>query len=207
MVTGVAVWALLPAVTLTGALLAAQVALCVVSATRPRRVSVAALAGMCALSGLGFVSGGPGAVAVCLLAVLLAWTVGQWRRAQRARAAAETRRAVAEERARIAREVHDVVAHTLSVMVIQAGAAEDVFGDRPEQARQALRAIDTAGRSALDELRLLLRAFGPEERDPDERDPAAGDWGRRGIRSTGSGLRGPGSRGWTTLPTPCGLRA
>ncbi|MCX4882397.1 sensor histidine kinase [Streptomyces sp. NBC_00847] len=177
LVTGVAVWALLPAVTLTGALLAAQVALCVVSATRPRRVSVAALAGMCALSGLGFVSGGPGAVAVCLLAVLLAWTVGQWRRAQRARAAAETRRAVAEERARIAREVHDVVAHTLSVMVIQAGAAEDVFGDRPEQARQALRAIDTAGRSALDELRLLLRAFGPEERDPDERDPEAGDWG------------------------------
>lgn len=178
--TGVAVWALLPAVTLTGALLAAQVALCVLSATRPRRVSVAALAGMCALSGLGFVSGGPGAVAVCLLAVLLAWTVGQWRRAQRARAAAETRRAVAEERARIAREVHDVVAHTLSVMVIQAGAADDVFGDRPEQARQALRAIDTAGRSALDELRLLLRAFGPEERDPEAgdaepEDPAEGD--------------------------------
>ncbi|MCX5247768.1 histidine kinase [Streptomyces sp. NBC_00201] len=174
-ITGVAVWALLPAVTLTGALLAAQVALCVLSATRPRRVSVAALAGMCALSGLGFVSGGPGAVAVCLLAVLLAWTVGQWRRAQRARAAAETRRAVAEERARIAREVHDVVAHTLSVMVIQAGAAEDVFGDRPEQARQALRAIDTAGRSALDELRLLLRAFGPEERDPEAGDSAAED--------------------------------
>ncbi|MCX5422427.1 sensor histidine kinase [Streptomyces sp. NBC_00078] len=191
-VTGVAVWALLPAVTLTGALLAAQVALCVVSATRPRRVSVAALAGMCALSGLGFVSGGPGAVAVCLLAVLLAWTVGQWRRAQRARAAAETRRAVAEERARIAREVHDVVAHTLSVMVIQAGAAEDVFGDRPEQARQALRAIDTAGRSALDELRLLLRAFGPEERDPDERDPAAGDWGAEGDPVDGQRAPRPG---------------
>ena len=170
-VTGVAVWALFPAVTLTGALLAAQVALCVLSATRPRRVSVVALAGMCAVAPLGFVSGGPGVVAVCLLAVLLAWTVGQWRRAQRARTAAETRRAVAEERARIAREVHDVVAHTLSVMVIQAGAADDVFSDRPEQARQALRAIDTAGRSALDELRLLLRAFRPA----DEEDPVAGE--------------------------------
>ena len=80
---------------------------------------------------------------VYLLAVVLAWTAGQWRRAQRARTRAETRRAVVEERARIAREVHDVVAHTLSVMVIQAGAADDVFTERPEQARQALRAIET----------------------------------------------------------------
>jgi signal transduction histidine kinase len=73
------------------------------------------------------------------------------------------RRAVVEERARIAREVHDVVAHTLSVMVIQAGAADDVFVQRPEQAREALRAIETGARSALGELRLLLRAFGPDE--------------------------------------------
>ncbi|MFE1838315.1 sensor histidine kinase [Streptomyces sviceus] len=167
-VTGVAVWALFPAVTLTGALLAAQVALCVLSAARPRRVSVPALAGMCALAPLAFVVGGPGVVSAFLPAVLLAWTAGQWRRAQRARAAAETRRAVAEERARIAREVHDVVAHTLSVMVIQAGAADDVFTARPEQARQSLRAIESAGRSALDELRLLLRAFRPEAADPDE---------------------------------------
>ncbi|MEU0946994.1 sensor histidine kinase [Streptomyces canus] len=166
-VTGVAVWALFPAVTLTGALLAAQVALCVLSAARPRRVSVTALAGMCALAPLAFVVGGPGVVSAFLPAVLLAWTAGQWRRAQRARAAAETRRAVAEERARIAREVHDVVAHTLSVMVIQAGAADDVFTARPEQARQSLRAIESAGRSALDELRLLLRAFRPEDGDPD----------------------------------------
>ncbi len=166
-VTGVAVWALFPAVTLTGALLAAQVALCVLSAARPRRVSVTALAGMCALAPLAFVVGGPGVVSAFLLAVLLAWTAGQWRGAQRARAAAETRRAVAEERARIAREVHDVVAHTLSVMVIQAGAADDVFTARPEQARQSLRAIESAGRSALDELRLLLRAFRPEDGDRD----------------------------------------
>ncbi|MGW7723185.1 sensor histidine kinase [Streptomyces canus] len=175
-VTGVVVWALFPAVTLTGALLAAQVALCVLSAARPRRVSVTALAGMCVLAPLAFVVGGPGVVSAFLPAVLLAWTAGQWRRAQRARAAAETRRAVAEERARIAREVHDVVAHTLSVMVIQAGAADDVFTARPEQARQSLRAIESAGRSALDELRLLLRAFRPEAGDPDaeERTPRPG---------------------------------
>ncbi|MEU3513952.1 sensor histidine kinase [Streptomyces sp. NPDC006654] len=158
---GLAVWALLPAVTLTGSLLAAQIALCVLSATGPRRVSARALAAMCLLAPLGWVAGGPAGLTVYLLTVVLAWTAGQWRRAHGARIRAETRRAVAEERARIAREVHDVVAHTLSVMVVQAAAADDVFAERPDQARQALRAIETGARSALGELRLLLRAFGP----------------------------------------------
>ena len=161
-VTGLAVWALLPAVSLTGALLAAQVTLCVLSATRPRRVSVRALGAMCLPAPPAFHAGGPAGLAVYLLTVLLAWTAGQWRGAQQARRRAETRRAVVEERARIAREVHDVVAHTLSVMVVQAAAADDVFAERPEQARQALRAIETGARSALGELRLLLRAFRPE---------------------------------------------
>ncbi|MDH6219656.1 sensor histidine kinase [Streptomyces pseudovenezuelae] len=161
-VTGLAVWALLPAVTLTGALLAAQVSLCMLSATRPRRVSVWALAAMCLPAPLAFGRGGGAGLMVYLLAVVLAWTVGQWRRAQRERIRAELRRAVVEERARIAREVHDVVAHTLSVMVIQAGAADDVFTEQPEQARQSLRAIETGARSALGELRLLLRAFRPD---------------------------------------------
>ncbi|MFJ3891586.1 sensor histidine kinase [Streptomyces sp. NPDC090083] len=181
---GIGVWALLPAVSLTGALLAAQVVLCVLSATGPRRVSVGALAAMCLLVPLAFgAGGGPAGVAVYLLAVVLAWTAGQWRRAQRERVAAELDRAVAEERARIAREVHDVVAHTLSVMVIQAGAADDVFVRRPDQARQALRAIETGARSALGELRLLLRAFGPE----DVRDDAGAEE-RRGPGPSLAGL-------------------
>ncbi|MCQ9129730.1 sensor histidine kinase [Streptomyces hilarionis] len=159
---GLAVWALLPEVTLTGALLAAQIALCALSATRPRRASAWALAAMCLPGPAAFWAGGPAGTAVYLLTVVLAWTAGQWRGAQRARTRAETRRAVVEERARIAREVHDVVAHTLSVMVVQAGAADDVFTRQPEQARQALRAIETSARSALGELRLLLRAFGPD---------------------------------------------
>ncbi|MCX4460030.1 sensor histidine kinase [Streptomyces sp. NBC_01728] len=172
--TGLVVWALLPAVTLTGALLAAQVALCVLSATRPRQVSVRALAAMCLPAPLAFGAGGLAGLAVYLLTVVLAWTAGQWRRAQQARTRAEMRRAMVEERARIAREVHDVVAHTLSVMVIQAGAADDVFTQRPEQARQALRAIETGARSALGELRLLLHAFGRgegEEGAGEQREP------------------------------------
>jgi signal transduction histidine kinase len=69
---------------------------------------------------------------------------------------AEAGRARAEEQARIARELHDVIAHNVSVMVVQAAAANDVFDSRPERAREALRAIETSGRQALGELRRLL---------------------------------------------------
>jgi signal transduction histidine kinase len=68
----------------------------------------------------------------------------------------EGRRVVAEEQSRIARELHDVVAHALSVIVIQAGAAEELFELEPIRARKPIRAIDTAARSALTDLRRVL---------------------------------------------------
>jgi signal transduction histidine kinase len=68
----------------------------------------------------------------------------------------EARRVVAEEQARIARELHDVVAHALSVIVIQAGAAEELFELDPARARKPIRAIDTAARGALSDLRRVL---------------------------------------------------
>ena len=75
----------------------------------------------------------------------------------------EAKRAVAQEQARIARELHDVLAHNVSVMVVQAAAAGDVFDSHPGRAREALRSIEQTGRSALEELRRLLGAVRTED--------------------------------------------
>jgi signal transduction histidine kinase len=84
--------------------------------------------------------------------------------AEREREAA-ARIAVAEERARIARELHDVVAHAVSVMVLQVGAVRHKLPDALAEDRDALRGVERAGRTALAEMRRLLGAM---RRDGDE---------------------------------------
>ncbi|WP_159044287.1 histidine kinase dimerization/phosphoacceptor domain-containing protein, partial [Streptomyces sp. NRRL B-24085] len=78
----------------------------------------------------------------------------------------EARRRVAEERLRIARDLHDVVAHHIALVNVQAGVAAHVMDKRPDQAKEALAHVREASRSALNELRAtvgLLRQSGDPE--------------------------------------------
>ena len=109
-----------------------------------------------------------------LFAVLLPYALGRMMRAraareQQAREFAEQldaardasgRAAAYGERARIARELHDVIAHSVSVMVIHAGGARLVMGEQPERAEESLRSVERAGREALAEMRRLLGVLG-----------------------------------------------
>jgi signal transduction histidine kinase len=81
--------------------------------------------------------------------------------AEREREAA-ARVAVAEERSRIARELHDIVAHAVSVMVLQVGAVRHKLPDALDEDREALKGVERAGRTALAEMRRLLAAIRPD---------------------------------------------
>ncbi|MBU4213939.1 MAG: hypothetical protein KJ792_04705, partial [Actinobacteria bacterium] len=76
------------------------------------------------------------------------------------------REAVRTERTRIARELHDVVAHHVAAIVVRAQAADRVADDEPEQPREAVRWIATSGREALDAMRSVVRVLREDERTP-----------------------------------------
>jgi signal transduction histidine kinase len=82
---------------------------------------------------------------------------------ERAAEAERARQQVREERVRIARELHDVVAHTLAVITVQAGVGRRLMAKRPEQAGTALESIETIGRTAQEELRVVLGLLRDEE--------------------------------------------
>ena len=192
----------------TGSDLAVLVMLYTLAACRPRRVSLRGLAiclvggaaavlrwhparpadGLYTIGAEAAVFGGP---------VLLAWLLGdsaRWRRsyyqALEERAArlererdAQAQVAAAAERARIAREIHDVVAHNVSVMVVQADGAAFALDGSPQRAREALAAISATGRRALAEMRSLLGVL-------------------RDSAGPGAELAGPGSGPWRLAPQP-----
>ena len=160
-----------------GSAAAIGILLYTVAANRPRRISVAALLVCLAGAGIALLVWAPqnadstGSLAADFaVPPLLAWLLGdsaQWRRsyyrgleeravrAERERDA-HAQVAAAAERARIARELHDVVAHNVSVMVVQADGAAFALETSPDKTRQALTAISRTGRQALTEMRSLL---------------------------------------------------
>ncbi len=123
-----------------------------------------------------------------ILAIAVAWFIGESVRARRAyvtgsvlqaeqRQRLEAERAqisLTEERLHIARELHDIVAHTLSVIAIQSGVGRHVLDTQPEEARKALAAIETTSRSALNDLRWVLGVLRSDDGEGPARDPAPG---------------------------------
>jgi signal transduction histidine kinase len=82
--------------------------------------------------------------------------------------AAQVRRALADERAEIARELHDIVAHAMSLIAVRAGVARMVIDTDPAQVREALSIIETTTRQSLQEMRLLVGVLRePQQRHPD----------------------------------------
>ncbi|MEH1098370.1 sensor histidine kinase [Micromonospora sp. CPCC 205561] len=101
-----------------------------------------------------------GAVVYAVVMIAPAWVIGWLVRERRALAARQgehlVRQAAAEERLRVARELHDVVAHTLSLIVVKAAVANHVAEADPREAGAALRVIEETGRNALTDVRRVL---------------------------------------------------
>ncbi|KQX57328.1 MULTISPECIES: sensor histidine kinase [unclassified Streptomyces] len=161
--------------------LAADLVLGFLVATRARRVAVAAAAASFVVQLLviaGFSHGDTLVVnvVIALLAAAAACTGGLLVR-ERGEHAAELRsqelsEAVTAERLRIARELHDMVAHSIGIIAIQAGAAGQVVRTRPTEAGEALRAIEATSRETLSGLRRTVTAL--RRTDPDAAAPGSG---------------------------------
>ncbi|MFD9377448.1 sensor histidine kinase [Streptomyces sp. NPDC059999] len=137
-------------------------------ATRGRRVSITAATGTFLVQLLvigGFSNGNTLAVngAIALLALLASCMAGLLVRERREHATAlrsqEVAEAVTAERLRIARELHDMVAHSIGIIAIQAGVGSRVIRTQPEEAAEALRAVETTSRETLSGLRRTLVAL------------------------------------------------
>ncbi|MGW5671655.1 sensor histidine kinase [Micromonospora sp. NPDC003776] len=143
-----------------------------VARLRPPRVSLVALAVLLAPTPWKLVTGGWRDVLFAATGLGFGWAVGELQRGHAHRRRDRQRQVLARERERISRELHDVVAHHVAVIAVQAAAAEDVFDQHPERARAALGSINEAARSALTELRAMLHALATDDgTDPDGPQP------------------------------------
>jgi signal transduction histidine kinase len=131
-------------------------------------------------------------------------------RTRKVEAAERSRRRASDERVRIARDLHDVLAHNISLINVQAGVALHLMDDQPEQARTALAHIKTASRDALQELRSALDAlrYG-DERATRAPAPGLADLDRlvESVRAGGLDVRTDISEALGPLPKPVDLAA
>jgi signal transduction histidine kinase len=176
------------------------------AASRPPRISLLGLAGLVALSAANFVTATVDDATFTIALAGGVWALGEAARNRRVAIQQEARRAVSEEQARIARELHDVIAHGVSVIVVQAGAAADVFDERPDRARAALDSIEHTGRDALAELRRLLGAVRPDpEADPTHPPPGLDRIEELARSLKASGLEVVVRREGAPAPVPAGV--
>jgi signal transduction histidine kinase len=199
---------------------AADVVVGYVAAARSRRVSVTtAVAVAISQSLLAFATaaepnGVTARVVPDLIALLAAWLIGNTVRQRRlfteVRLADAARTAVQTERLRIARELHDMVAHSIGVIAMQAGMGRRVIDSQPEEARNALGVIEDTSRETLGALRRMLGSLRRTEAHLDE-EPAPGlaDLERLAASSRSAGLRVDiRARGqWQPLPPDVDLSA
>ena len=116
-------------------------------------------------------SAGPPTVTIAVpLVMIIAWLIGHSIRQAQARTELRRAQAAAQaamaERLRIARELHDIVAHSIGIIAIQAGAGRRVFEASPDEARDALAAIETSSRETLSGLRRMVTGLRRAEPEP-----------------------------------------
>ncbi|MFJ6621617.1 sensor histidine kinase [Kitasatospora sp. NPDC091335] len=185
------------------------------AATRSRRVSLSALAlPLATLVGLflhGVVNGYPvnplaytGLAATVLIAWLVGNTVHQSRAHTEALRGRAAEQAVTAERLRIARELHDMVAHNIGIIAIQAGMGSRVMDTQPAETRGALEAIEATSRETLAGLRRMLGALrqGEGEPAPLEAVPGLGELDRLVRRAAGAGVDVALTRRGAVRPLP-----
>ncbi|MFJ9442832.1 sensor histidine kinase [Kitasatospora sp. NPDC101235] len=185
------------------------------AATRSRRVSLSALAlPLATLAGLllwGAVNDypvNPLAYAGFAATVLIAWLVGNTVHQGRAHADAlrgrASEQAITAERLRIARELHDMVAHNIGIIAIQAGMGSRVMDTQPAETRRALEAIEATSRETLAGLRRMLGALrqGEGESAPLEAVPGLGELDRLVKKAAGAGVRVALTRRGEARPLP-----
>jgi signal transduction histidine kinase len=157
---------------------AAGLEICYIAVTRTRRVSLTgvAMVGVSLLISLlevrsaGSPRDGGNVEPTMALATIIAWLIGHsiWQaqaQAELVRAQAVAQTAMAE-RLRIARELHDIVAHSIGIIAIQAGAGRRVFDARPDEARDTLAAIEATSRETLSGLRRMVTGLRRADLEP-----------------------------------------